>query len=239
LFIYWQGAIHEGSSGSEEEEEIEESLRTPLDTTASASLSLYPSKSKKSKKKKKRSPTKKEQVSALPIPLSLCVLSLSFSLSLCMSSVSLTTHQQQMHPKRKKHHNSSVVVCDLSCLLPISKDLAADYRYLSIPLLLQSPLRVSQSVRSVHGSILDVCKWNEAVAIAAHRRDLAKVWALISLIADPRLHQESVDPSINPFDTPWALHPFGRNLVTSLYLSLSHCVCVSPIAAGPKRQRDR
>ena len=46
------------------------------------------------------------------------------------------------------------------------------------------------------------------------RKDLVQTWSLMSLILDKKLapSDDSMDES------PWALHPFGKKMVTSLWV---------------------
>ena len=59
--------------------------------------------------------------------------------------------------------------------------------------------------------ITEICQKNLAGAMATGRRDLVQTWSLLSLVLD-----EKLAPSDSLDESPWALHPFGRKLVSSL-----------------------
>ncbi|TSL75298.1 GATOR complex protein WDR59 [Bagarius yarrelli] len=83
-----------------------------------------------------------------------------------------------------------VIIQEISCLLPIHKALGETY------------------VLNMN-DIRDTCQKNATAALTVGRRDLAKVWALASAATSPDLYPDS-DPDS---DTPWARHPFGRQLL--------------------------
>lgn len=60
----------------------------------------------------------------------------------------------------------------------------------------------------------ELCLQNAALAQTVHRKDLVQSWKLLAKVLSPRLTPESnLDKAWAP---PWALHPFGKNLVRSL-----------------------
>ncbi|XP_075796784.1 GATOR2 complex protein WDR59 isoform X1 [Pelodiscus sinensis] len=86
-----------------------------------------------------------------------------------------------------------VIIQDVSCLLPVHKALGEQYI-----------LNVT--------NIQETCQKNAASALAAGRRDLVQVWSLATVATDLCLGPKS-DPDL---ETPWAQHPFGRQLLESL-----------------------
>lgn len=57
-----------------------------------------------------------------------------------------------------------------------------------------------------------MCEHNKKEAAAVGRKDLVRLWSMISITCDPML-----SPSSNPDDgMPWAVRPFGRPLFESL-----------------------
>ena len=62
-------------------------------------------------------------------------------------------------------------------------------------------------------SIQDLCSVNASVAAAYDRRDLVHTWRTAALIADKKMGV----PSEPDRGMPWAMHPFGRQLVHSLW----------------------
>ena len=59
--------------------------------------------------------------------------------------------------------------------------------------------------------ITEICKKNLAAAMTTGRKDLVQTWSLLSLVLDKKLA-----PSDSMDESPWALHPFGRKMVSSL-----------------------
>lgn len=63
-----------------------------------------------------------------------------------------------------------------------------------------------------------MCQYNANVAATLERADLVQAWCLAALV----LSQSSSNIGQNLFQTsdndlaPWALHPFGQNLIHSL-----------------------
>ncbi|XP_050778305.1 GATOR complex protein WDR59 isoform X3 [Gopherus flavomarginatus] len=86
-----------------------------------------------------------------------------------------------------------VIIQDISCLLPVHKSLGDQYI-----------LNVS--------NIQETCQKNASSALAVGRRDLVQVWSLATVATDLCLGPKS-DPDL---ETPWAQHPFGRQLLESL-----------------------
>uniref|UniRef100_A0A8C4NE65 WD repeat domain 59 n=1 Tax=Eptatretus burgeri TaxID=7764 RepID=A0A8C4NE65_EPTBU len=96
-----------------------------------------------------------------------------------------------------------VVVQDISCLLPIHRQLAELY------------------ILDVN-HVQEMCLANTAAAASVGRRDLVQVWSLAAASTSSFLA-----PSINPdVETPWAAHPFGRGLLKSL---LAHYSCMHDV----------
>ncbi|XP_054856690.1 GATOR complex protein WDR59 isoform X2 [Eublepharis macularius] len=86
-----------------------------------------------------------------------------------------------------------VIIQDISCLLPVHKSLGEMYI-----------LNVAD--------IQETCQKNAASAVTVGRRDLLQVWSLATVATDICLGPNS-DPDL---ETPWAQHPFGRQLLESL-----------------------
>ncbi|XP_063168940.1 GATOR2 complex protein WDR59 isoform X3 [Candoia aspera] len=86
-----------------------------------------------------------------------------------------------------------VIIQDISCLLPVHKLLGEMY-ILNM------------------ADIQETCQKNAASALTVGRRDLLQVWSLATVATDLCL-----DPNADPdLETPWAQHPFGRQLLESL-----------------------
>ncbi|XP_058011410.1 GATOR complex protein WDR59 isoform X7 [Ahaetulla prasina] len=86
-----------------------------------------------------------------------------------------------------------VIIQDISCLLPVHKSLGELY-ILNVV------------------DIQETCQKNAASAVTVGRRDLLQVWSLATVATDLCL-----DPNADPdLETPWAQHPFGRQLLESL-----------------------
>ncbi|XP_034161042.1 GATOR complex protein WDR59 isoform X1 [Pangasianodon hypophthalmus] len=100
-----------------------------------------------------------------------------------------------------------VIIQEISCLLPIHKALGETY------------------VLNMN-DIRDTCQKNAAAALTVGRRDLAKVWALASAATSLDLCPDS-DPDA---DTPWARHPFGRQLLETLLEHYSQMSDVQTLA---------
>ncbi|XP_051920171.1 GATOR complex protein WDR59 isoform X2 [Hippocampus zosterae] len=113
-----------------------------------------------------------------------------------------------------------VIVQEISCLLPVHKVLGENYIL---------------NARDTK----DTCQKNAAAALAAGRRDVAKVWALASAASGRGL---SPDPDPDG-EAPWATHPFGRNLLETLVEHYSRMSDVQTLAmlcsvfteSGPER----
>lgn len=92
-----------------------------------------------------------------------------------------------------------VVIRDVSAMMPIHQSLGQAY--------------------TLEGNnISEICKKNLAAAMTTGRKDLVQTWSLFSLVLD-----EKLAPSDSMDESPWALHPFGKKLVSSLmgyYLSI-------------------
>ncbi|XP_066493720.1 GATOR2 complex protein WDR59 isoform X1 [Tiliqua scincoides] len=86
-----------------------------------------------------------------------------------------------------------VIIQDISCLLPVHRSLGEMYI-----------LNVAD--------IQETCQKNAASAVMVGRRDLLQVWSLATVATDLCLGPNS-DPDM---ETPWAQHPFGRQLLESL-----------------------
>ncbi|XP_074522971.1 GATOR2 complex protein WDR59 isoform X1 [Halichoeres trimaculatus] len=86
-----------------------------------------------------------------------------------------------------------VIIQEISCLLPVHKALGESY------------------ILNIY-DIQETCQKNAAAALTVGRRDVAKVWALASAATNQDLSPDS-DPDT---ETPWARHPFGRQLLETL-----------------------
>uniref|UniRef100_K7G0Q8 WD repeat domain 59 n=1 Tax=Pelodiscus sinensis TaxID=13735 RepID=K7G0Q8_PELSI len=102
-----------------------------------------------------------------------------------------------------------VIIQDVSCLLPVHKALGEQYI-----------TDVKEVQRKVTGA--DVALRNP------WRRDLVQVWSLATVATDLCLGPKS-DPDL---ETPWAQHPFGRQLLESL---LHHAASPLPSPLPPRR----
>ncbi|XP_070757892.1 GATOR2 complex protein WDR59 isoform X3 [Enoplosus armatus] len=100
-----------------------------------------------------------------------------------------------------------VIIQEISCLLPVHKALGESY------------------ILNMN-DIQETCKKNAAAALTAGRRDVAKVWALASAATSQDLNPDS-DPDT---ETPWARHPFGRQLLETLLDHYSHMSDVQTLA---------
>uniref|UniRef100_A0A7N9DCW4 WD repeat domain 59 n=1 Tax=Macaca fascicularis TaxID=9541 RepID=A0A7N9DCW4_MACFA len=86
-----------------------------------------------------------------------------------------------------------VIIQDVACLLPVHKSLGELY------------------ILNVN-DIQETCQKNAASALLVGRKDLVQVWSLATVATDLCLGPKS-DPDL---ETPWARHPFGRQLLESL-----------------------
>lgn len=68
----------------------------------------------------------------------------------------------------------------------------------------------------MQGSPSHVCSRNAQLAAEAGRDDLAQLWSLLGLVASPSVCGAG-DEEDDTFETPWALHPLGRDMVASLF----------------------
>ncbi|KAM7405598.1 hypothetical protein PAMP_000034 [Pampus punctatissimus] len=89
--------------------------------------------------------------------------------------------------------SGKVIIQEISCLLPVHKTLGESY------------------ILNMN-DIQETCQKNAAAALSAGRRDVAMVWALASSATSQDLRPDS-DPDT---ETPWARHPFGRQLLETL-----------------------
>lgn len=76
-------------------------------------------------------------------------------------------------------------------------------------------LSLSLSLSLVGTNIEEICILNACTAASCGRQDLVNTWTALSLIATGTTKHETllVEPSS---EEPWAVHPFGRQLVQSL-----------------------
>ncbi|XP_075694474.1 GATOR2 complex protein WDR59 isoform X2 [Rhinoderma darwinii] len=100
-----------------------------------------------------------------------------------------------------------VIIQDISCLLSVHKALGEMY-------ILN------------RGDLQEMCQKNAASALSVGRRDLVQVWALAAAANDFCLAPKS-DPDS---ETPWARHPFGRQLLESLLAHYCHLHDVQTLA---------
>uniref|UniRef100_H3A6L1 WD repeat domain 59 n=1 Tax=Latimeria chalumnae TaxID=7897 RepID=H3A6L1_LATCH len=100
-----------------------------------------------------------------------------------------------------------VIIQDISCLLPVHKSLGEMY------------------ILNVN-DIQETCQKNAAAARSVGRRDLVQVWALAGVATDACLNPNA-DPDS---ETPWAQHPFGRQLLESLLAHYSHIHDIQTLA---------
>uniref|UniRef100_A0A671UQW4 WD repeat domain 59 n=1 Tax=Sparus aurata TaxID=8175 RepID=A0A671UQW4_SPAAU len=98
-----------------------------------------------------------------------------------------------------------VIIQDISCLLPVHKSLGESY------------------ILNMN-DIQETCQKNAAAALTVGRRDV--VWALASAATSQDLSPDS-DPDT---ETPWARHPFGRQLLETLLDHYSHMSDVQTLA---------
>ena len=61
------------------------------------------------------------------------------------------------------------------------------------------------------GDAKELCEKNKKAAMMVGRQDLVHTWSLLALIMDSKL-----TPSTSSSESPWASHPFGRKLLSSL-----------------------
>ncbi|KAG9474820.1 hypothetical protein GDO78_003339 [Eleutherodactylus coqui] len=100
-----------------------------------------------------------------------------------------------------------VIIQDITCLLSVHKALGEMY-------ILN------------RGNLQEMCQKNAAAALSVGRRDLVQVWALAAAANDLCLTPKS-DPDS---ETPWARHPFGRQLLESLLAHYCHLHDVQTLA---------
>ncbi|KAM5138755.1 GATOR2 complex protein WDR59 [Mantella aurantiaca] len=100
-----------------------------------------------------------------------------------------------------------VIIQDISCLLTVHKALGEMY-------ILN------------RGDLQGMCQKNATSALSVGRRDLVQVWALAAAANDMCLTPKS-DPDV---ESPWACHPFGRQLLESLLAHYCHLHDVQTLA---------
>ncbi|XP_069595463.1 GATOR2 complex protein WDR59 isoform X3 [Ranitomeya imitator] len=100
-----------------------------------------------------------------------------------------------------------VIIQDISCLLSVHKALGEMY-------ILN------------RGDLQGMCQKNAASALSVGRRDLVQVWALAAAANDSCLTPKSEPDS----ETPWARHPFGRQMLESLLAHYCHLHDVQTLA---------
>ncbi|XP_075181564.1 GATOR2 complex protein WDR59 [Anomaloglossus baeobatrachus] len=100
-----------------------------------------------------------------------------------------------------------VIIQDISCLLSVHKALGELYTL-------------------NRGDLQEMCQKNAAAALSVGRRDLVQVWALAAAANNLCLTPKS-DPDS---ETPWARHPFGRQLLESLLAHYCHLHDVQTLA---------
>ncbi|KAM8946014.1 GATOR2 complex protein WDR59 [Pelodytes ibericus] len=118
-------------------------------------------------------------------------------------------------PKRESSDSGSrpikaagkVIIQDISCLLAVHKTLGDMYIL---------------NCRDLQ----EMCQKNAASALSVGRRDLVQVWALAAAANDMCLNPKS-DPDT---ESPWACHPFGRQLLESLLAHYCHLHDVQTLA---------
>ncbi|XP_013403899.1 GATOR complex protein WDR59 isoform X2 [Lingula anatina] len=126
-------------------------------------------------------------------------------------------------PQKKQKDKSSepVMIYNISSLLPIHRQLAENY-------VLDTE------------DICNMCNKNAAAAAAVGRRDLVQMWQLVSLVSS-----SSLVPNQNPdSEPPWAVSPFGGQLIDSLidhYSSLCDVQTLAMLccAFGPKEDAQQ
>lgn len=103
--------------------------------------------------------------------------------------------------KTSKSHESPncgpVFVFSVSGILPISRQLAELY------------------VFNTNYDPIKMCEINSKAAHSLGRRDLVQKWNIVKLCAETYV-KSNLKSENNLMEVPWALHPFGRNLIHSL-----------------------
>ena len=67
-----------------------------------------------------------------------------------------------------------------------------------------------------------MCHYNANVAASLERPDLVQAWCLAALvISQPLTNTQNTQGNYQSpdMDAPWSLHPFGQNLIHSLYVT--------------------
>ncbi|KAK2554683.1 GATOR complex protein WDR59 [Acropora cervicornis] len=109
-----------------------------------------------------------------------------------------------------------VVIRDVSAMMPIHQSLGQAY--------------------TLEGNnITKICKKNLSAAMTTGRKDLVQTWSLLSLVLD-----EKLAPSDSMDEAPWALHPFGKKLVSSLmdyYLNIRDIQTLGMLSCSVKRPK--
>ncbi|XP_064640221.1 GATOR2 complex protein WDR59-like isoform X2 [Lineus longissimus] len=102
-------------------------------------------------------------------------------------------HRTKESPGHKKEKSGPVVLYDISSILPVHKYLAENYSLDSTDL-------------------TATCAKNASAAAVVGRRDLVQMWSLVSLA----LHRKLSCLDGPDEGSPWAQHPFGKNMLKSL-----------------------
>lgn len=63
-----------------------------------------------------------------------------------------------------------------------------------------------------------MCHSNANIAASLERPDLVQAWCLAALVISQPLTNSQVTYQTPDTDAPWSLHPFGQNLIHSLYV---------------------
>ncbi|XP_031559913.1 GATOR complex protein WDR59-like [Actinia tenebrosa] len=106
----------------------------------------------------------------------------------------LSQEGSNRHMSSRNASTSGIVeIRDVSVLMPLHQTLAQAY--------------------TLEGNdVVEICKKNQSAAMSVGRRDLVQTWSLLALVLDRTLAQFAEIVDI----TPWARHPFGRDLIKSL-----------------------
>lgn len=135
----------------------------------------------------------------------------------------MSVHDESKKWQKQKSFKNRIQIFDVSILNPVNYNLAALYKING-------------------GSISSICKENAVAASKVRRKDLIKLWTLLSHQVESMTHQSTHD-KVPQDEIPWHLHPFGVRLLKSLVLhyekqhdvqtlAMIACVLANPLKEG-------
>ncbi|XP_050443841.1 GATOR complex protein WDR59 [Adelges cooleyi] len=113
------------------------------------------------------------------------------------SSVDNNNRSLKSNRKDRKFDRPIVAVYDVSCLFPISKDLASKYELNTM-------------------DVFNTCLKNASITNSFKRKDLVQTWTLAAYACNTNLNLKKKSTSQSDQVSHWKNHPFTMNLIDSL-----------------------